>query len=238
MEFCTRYLDHVLRIREALSTEHGESVCFLSSCISPYRSLRVSSIPLQILSCPVLSFFFAVRNSVVVFAFILALCNTIPFRKYFLTSYRTHESFPLHSLSVVIAFTQSDPNQIHSSLAIRNNSGELAKIRRCIRRTHSCRRLDGIDTPGLGCPWYICPQTISDILFGWILPGCPGGPRQPKHYSVRLLSQIHAGKRKGKSGLRLSGISSLFGPNLYDVAPGAFQKRCRDISHGQCPKRR
>ena len=144
---------------------------------------------------------------------------------------------PFHSISVVLAWSRSIPNSI--LFASRNNSGELAKIRRCVSRTHRCCYLDGIDTPGLGCPRYICPQTISDILFGRILSGCPGSSRQPKHHFVRLLSQIHAGKWKCQSGLCLSGISSLFGPDLYDVTPGAFQKRCRVyISHGQCPKRR
>ena len=118
-----------------------------------------------------------------------------------------------------------------------SHSGKLAKVRRWIHRAYDCRRLDGIDTPGPRCPGYLCPQTIPDILLGWILPRCPCGFGQPKYYFVCFLSQIHAGQREGQPGLCIFGIPSVCGLDIHVVASRAVQKRCCYISHGHCWRR-
>lgn len=129
-------------------------------------------------------------------------------------------------------FRSRNPETQPSQFLFSNCSGDLATVRRWIDCIDDRRYLDGIDTLGLGSPRYLCPQTVSHVIFCWILSGCSGGSRQPKYYSVRLLPQIPTGKRKGQPGFCLFGIPALFGVDLYDAAPGAFQKRCGHISDG------
>ena len=212
-ESWTRCLRRVLLTREAQSTERGGSVCFLSSYISPYQSLRVSSaVPFDVVE---LDLFFGLR----------CVIARIEWR---------NKSMPvpfLFDLSNLVFLICSPSKNWHRSLSD-FSSGELAKVWRWIHGAHYCRRMDGIDTPGSRCPWYLCPQTISNIIFGRFLSRCSSGISQPKYHLVRLISQIHAGKREGKPGLCFSGISPVCGLDFYVAAPRAVQKRRRNSSHG------
>ena len=201
----------VLQILEDPFTGHGESVCFLLFCTSPCPSLRVSHV-------------------------VATLIKTAPFRCTFCHWKEVFDSGnhapvlirPFSSFFNPALLDGPESKRLLTTIC----SGELAKVRRFIRRSHRCCRVDWIDTFGARCSWNLCPQAIPYFFFGWILLGCPCSLGQPKHYFVRIFSQIHTGKQRGEPSLCVFGIRPFCRFDVHVAAFGAVQERCHYSSNG------
>lgn len=82
-------------------------------------------------------------------------------------------------------------------------------VDRAVSGASNCFDLDGANTLGFGSAWNLCLETISYVIFGWLLAGRLGCFGESKPYLIRNIHAIQTRFPENESHLRHVGLLAL-----------------------------